>query len=293
MVVRDSGPCIAAGPIAWPPYGPVADQFVWHPELAAPLSPNGIAHPIALVPEIETTELDRFARRYPPLPAWSPRIAAGLGIIHGHLATPSPPTAKIILNSALCGVARRCDPNYVAFDPDNLGEQEANEAFQIAIHALAALITFDGMSWQGEDNCEGQLRRARDNTNILIWRDATRNSREIKRLLGQWMLFPGEHPRLLIIGEGFRSQLDEGLLSGDRRDNVAEAPDNNEELGAAGSLAATHEDVTSSRSHRLVACIRLERISNFYMNYSANDEATRLLALTEQLGRAFDSEGVA
>jgi hypothetical protein len=264
MVVRDSGPCVVAGPIAWPPYGPTSDKFVWHPEVLVPLEPTGIVSPIRLPGEIEATEICRFAKRYPSQPMWSPKVVTGLQAIQDHLANTNPPRARTILNSALSGVAAQCDSEYAPCDPDDLGEPLANDAFQIALHALALLLTFDDLSWQRDENCGGQLRRAADDTNILIWRDPVRHSRQMKRLLGLWMQMPGEHARLLIIGEGFRSQLDDGLLSRDRRDDVAEAPGSDQELGAIGGLAAAHEDVTVSRGSRVVACIGVHTFTSHF-----------------------------
>jgi hypothetical protein len=287
MIVRESGPCVTAGPIFWPPYGPITGQFVWHPGMSVPLRPAGIAHPVLLPKPISEAEVDRFTKRYPRKLDWSPRVETGLNIIRQQISSPIPPNSKVILNSSISGVGVFCDEKYFEFNPDELGTDPTNDSFQVAVHAIATLITINGIGWQRNENNAGQLKRPAENTNILVWRDPNRNSREMKRLLGTWMQTPGEHPKLIVVGEGYRSQLDEGLLVGDRRDNVSEAPPNSEDLGAIGTLAASIDDLTAPSGTREVACVCLHRVSEFYMNYEAANEGTRLAALESRLVNAF------
>lgn len=70
---------------------------------------------------------------------------------------------------------------------------------------------------------------------------------------------------------------------GHPRDNFAAPPEADANLPAAGSLADSPGDITESRARREVTCVRLERITEIYVDYEAGEDAARMAAFIEHL----------
>ncbi|MCU1275275.1 MAG: hypothetical protein JWO48_2706 [Bryobacterales bacterium] len=280
MLTRESAACVVAGAVAWPPYGPTTDAFVWHPDVYFPLNQDGIVSPTAPPRSKCTFELERFIDRFPSEPGWSPRVAAGLASIKQYLNASHSPTAQRVLDSILEGTERTAE-----HDCDLVGDHSVRSAIEESMHALAILVTLEGVDWQRNGNFDGQLQRA-DDTNLLVWRAPTLSGRAMRRALSRWMQLPGEHAHLIVIGEAARGTLAEGTVTVSRRDDLAEPPPSGLAVGADGALAAMAGDITEPRPSRSAACIRLARVADFYMEYAAADEPARLAALIGSLRTA-------
>jgi len=281
-VVRDTRPCVVAGPISWAPYGPTVGAFLWHSEGCLRLEPNGIASPLCVPPKICTYEIHRFTRRFPPDAAWSPRVNEGLDRIRSHLEEAAAPDAERLLKSLLSGVT-----DDSTADPERL--HDLVTPLDTGLYALATLRTIDSMVWQGDIAKEGQLFWPAEETHVLVWRDKVRSGREMRRELEEWSLSPGAHPRLLVVAEGHRTPVIDGPVRGDRRSDVSRSPSGGADLGQPAA-SQDERDFSMPHSQRSVGCVRLEYVSEYYVNHDpdAGVDAGRFAQLVEKLRHGFD-----
>jgi hypothetical protein len=280
VIMRDSGPCMVAGPVAWGPYTPVTTQYIWHTEVCSALGPDGIQPAFAPHSLISGYELHRFTWRHPAIAGWSPRVAGGLARIRQHVESGLSPDAAKILHSFLTGVTNNPPPP----DPDHL--HTATQFLKEAIHSLAVLSTLDGMAWQSDAVQDGQLTWNEPNMHLLVWRDPTRTGRHMIRDLELWIQQPSAHPRLLVVGQG-ASLLTEGVVGGDRRADISEPPAGPDDLSAHGDAASSDRDITLPKAPREAACIHLARVADYYIEFSAEDEAMHLAGLVHTLRDSF------
>jgi len=164
-VVRQTGPCIVGGGVAWAPYTPTADAFIWRASFSSLLDGQGIVAPIKGAGDIAKIEVSRFASRYPPQPEWCPRVSAGMAAIVAHLDSGAEPGGRSLMQSLLHGV-----DSGGAVDPDGLHFDTISFAMRKAIYALATLQTHVDLEWQGEVLEQGQLALS-GSFNVLVWRD--------------------------------------------------------------------------------------------------------------------------
>lgn len=278
-VLRQTSPYAAAGPLAWPPYVPTGERFFWHAGMGARVAAGGFQAPIARPPETVVTELHRFTRRVPVGDHWCPRVKAGLTDIRTHLDTGQLPEAKELLSSLLHGVMGdlACGVDEVANDPNGT-------ALTQALHSLATLISeAERFAWRPVVGQSGQLVLPEVGANILVWRDPAQSGRQITHLLGAWTKEAVEHPPLIVLAAGPHGQVQEGRILGHPRDNFAAPPEADANLPAAGSLADSLGDITESRARREVTCVRLERITELYVDYEPGEDAARMTAFIEHL----------
>ncbi len=279
VVLRLTSPYAAAGSLAWPPYVPTGEKFYWHAGMGAALAADGIQAPVARPPEPVVTELHRFTRRVPVGDDWCPRVKSGLTAIGSHLASGQLPEAKELLSSLLRGVMGdlACGVDEVANDPHGT-------ALTQALQSLATLISeTERFAWRPIAGQSGQLVLPEAGVNVLVWRDPSQSGRQITHLLGAWTKEAIEHPPLIVLAAGPHGQIQEGKILGHPRDNFAAPPEADANLPAAGSLADSPGDITESRARRQVTCVRLERITEIYIDYEAGEDAARMAAFIEHL----------
>jgi len=280
VIIRDSGPCMVAGPVAWGPYTPVASQYIWHTEVCSALGRDGIQPAFAPHAFIPAYELHRFTCRHPALAGWSPRVAGGLVRIRQHLETGLPPRAEGLLRSLLTGVTNDPPPP----DPDHL--HTATLFLKEAIYSLAVLSTLDEMTWQNDTAQDGQLTWNAANMHLLVWRDQTRTGRRMIRDLELWIQQPSPHPRLLVIGQG-ATPLTEGIVGGDRRTDISEPPAGSDDLSSHGDAASSDRDISLPKAPREAACIHLARVADYYIDFDEADEAVQVAGLVHSLRESF------
>lgn len=281
-VLRLTSPYTAGGPLAWPNYGPTAEQFYWHAAMGAPLLATGIGAPILRPPEVDHVELLRFLRRAPVQGSWCPRVATGLAAVRLHLGADQAPRAAELITSLLHGVRKdaRCSP-------DDLAKEPMGAALSQAVHSLATLLTeTSAVGWRGDVGEAGQLVLQGGAANVLVWRDPELSGRRIGHALGAWVKEPEAHPLLVVLATGQYGQVEEGLVQGHPRDNISEGPDAQIPLHVAGALAEHANDITERRQVRTAAVVRLERLIELYVDYEADQDAERMAALIAQLTQA-------
>jgi hypothetical protein len=277
-VVRKTNPCLAAGAVSWPPYGPVTSRFIWHAQLTCEIVNQGLSAPSNDEAIVVAGEVRRFLRRHPPLGTWSPRVTQGRDRLVTHIGAGDKPTPVRILCTLLNGVG----PAPCA-DPDRLNSEPIRTALQAALNGLALLVAAEDLEWQGDSQLDGQLRLKASDTHLLIWRDPVRSGRQITRDLGAWRSRPGKHPKLVVIAAGPHDSPEEGLIRGDRRDDISLSPAPSADIGISGnSLAAAPSDITEPRMRR-VACLRFDRLAATYMDYVAAEDAERLEEMMQQI----------
>ncbi|MET3413797.1 ABC-three component system protein [Methylobacterium sp. 1030] len=245
VLVRGSGPTIAAGPLTFLEPSPVTALDLWNIEYTLPLTEEGLGTRRAIDEIAEAHELERLTRRLPVEPGWNRRLTEGLEAVRHHLAGTAHPLAKSLLSSLLSGTAgTRIDPDALEPHLEILGE---------ALHGLAALAGLAGLDWHGIEEGHGQLRLDGSGTHVLVWRDPRLGGLEMLRCLEAWARASQPHPRLIVVGTGRRQNLPEGPVMGDRRSDVTEPP-------------ADPNDFSLPRTHRAVTCVGLQRVADIYMD---------------------------
>ncbi|MCJ2113449.1 hypothetical protein MKK64_19950 [Methylobacterium sp. E-025] len=260
VLVRGSGPRVAAGPLSFHAPGPATALDLWKIECTVPLTGEGLGTRLDVDEIAEAHELDRLTRRLPLGPGWNARLPKGLEAVRHHLASTAHPVAASLLSSLLSGTAgTRINPDKLEPHLEILGE---------ALHGLAALAGVAGIEWHGAEDRHGQLRLSGSGTHVLVWRDPVRNGQEMLRLLEAWARTPTAHPHLIVVGTGRRQNLPEGPVTGDRRSDLTEPP-------------AEPGDISLPRTQRAVTCVGLQRVADIYMDGSvpAADAAAALLDL--------------
>jgi hypothetical protein len=263
-VVRDTRPQIVGGPIAWSPYVPTGNLFVWHASLCCSLVNAGISAPVTEPPPICQTEVARFLHRHPPLVTWAPRVGQGLKRLAVHLDAGDRPTSERLLRTLLHGVS-----SGTIHDPDRLHVPAVEHSFRNAMFALATISTSKGIVWQSDDDIQGQLRFA-DELTILVWQDAERTQRQILSEIVAWKTIVGYHPPLIVLCDGPHGAPPEGLVKSGRRANFGEPPPGADDLHVGGSLAPIKSDITASQFERSVACVRLDAVNSVYADYDVS-----------------------
>lgn len=286
-VSRKTQPCAVAGQVAWPPYSPTGELFIWHTQMSCSMVAEGIQSPIVPPSPVVTSEVMRFIRRQPARNEWSPRVKLGLAGLMQHLSAGALPGAQRLLCTLLNGVSQD-----ICADPDRLHDAPIEQALRNATHTLAMLKTSDGFGWQGEATRDGQLTLNEHNLHVLVWRDANRTSGQFLRELGAWKTRPGDHPNLVVFCEGPHGCPPEGAVTCERRDDITKGPSPNSNLNVGGNLLETEGDFTQPRGERQVACLRLERVMAVYTDYVPTEEQARLAKLMDQLTSAFGSAAV-
>lgn len=280
-VLRVTTPYVTGGPLAWPDYGPTGEQFFWHVGMGASLGTTGVCLPIKRPRDVENIELARFTRRAPVEATWCPRVAAGLGVIRTHIATDASPRAAELLAGLLHGVCTSAHSS-----PEKVAEEPNGAALTQAIHALATLVTeADIFAWRTGDGHVGQLVLQGHNVNILIWRDPTQSGRQIGHAVGEWT-DGAEHPTLIVLAKGQYGLVEEGAAVRHPRDNIASGPDTGAPLNLGGGLADHANDITERRGFRKAVVVRLDRLTELYVDYEANQDAQRMAQLIEVLTQA-------
>jgi hypothetical protein len=169
-----------------------------------------------------------------------------------------------------------------------LNGEPTRTALEAALNGLALLVTANDIEWQAERQLDGQLRLTATDIHVLIWRDPVRSGRQIARALGAWRLEPGEHPRLVVLAAGPHDCPEEGVIRGDRRDDITQSPAPGADIGVAtSSLAPVASDITQPRATRQVACLRFDRLAVTYMDYVAAEEDNRLTETMLQITALF------
>ncbi len=278
-VLRTTAPYAAGGQLSWGPHPVTGDRFYWQAGMGAPIDGGGFAVPVDRPPTIECTELARFTRRVPAEQAWCPRVGTGLNLIRTHVESGAPPEGEELLTSLLRGVSNdgRCAADQVAREPHG-------SALRQGLHSLATLVSEDAhFGWRTDQGKTGQLTLGQAVANVLVWRDPSLSGLQMKHALGAWAQEPEEHPPLLVLAAGPHGQLPEGTLVGHPRDNIEAAPDSAAALSADGGLADDPTDITQRRALRSVACVSLERVTDLYVNYEADEDAARMAALVDYL----------
>ncbi|MBS0961418.1 ABC-three component system protein [Acetobacter thailandicus] len=282
-VIRYSDAMLSSGAADWGPYGPVDGKFVWHADMLAPVSDEGLAAPVTLPPPPHACEINRFLRRHPGAPNWSPRLRDGTAAITQHLAAGVAPQAKQMLNALLHG------PGNGAADPDALHEIDQQQAAQQGLHALATLTTIDGTLWQASAGQEGQLREETSGRNILVWRDARKTKMQMRAILSNWQQQAGEHPDLIVLAQSQFGDIDEGAVSETRRDDFSAAPTSI--AGVGGGLASEQSDYTAPRGRRRVSVVNLAAVASVYADYERDvDDMPLVRTLRARLAAAFPGE---
>ena len=234
-------------------------------------------------PTIDCAELARFTRRIPAEQAWCPRVGAGLDLIRTHIESGAPPKADELLTSLLRGVSgdARCGADQVAKEPNG-------SALKQSLHSLATLVSENAhFSWRANGGQAGQLVLAGVEANVLVWRDPDLSGLQMKHALGAMDAGTrGTSHRLSCWPQGHMAQLPEGHLTGHPRDNIEAGPDSTAGLDVGGGLADDPTDITQRRTVRSVACVSLQRVTDLYVNYEAEQDAGRMTALVEHLTQA-------
>lgn len=280
-VLRLTTPYVTGGPLAWPDYGPTGEQFFWHVAMGASLDTTGVRLPIERPPDVENIELARFTRRAPIEATWCPRVAAGLDIVRAHIATDTSPKAAELLSGLLYGVHVTADCS-----PEKVGEEPNGAALAQAIHALATLVTeAETFAWRTGEGQAGQLVLQEPGVNILVWRDPIRSGRQIVHAVGEWTDGP-EHPTLIVLAKGHYGQVEEGVAVRHPRDNIASGPDSSAPLNLGGGLAEHASDITERRAIRKAVLVRLDHVTELYVDYDPAQDAERMAQLIERLAQA-------
>jgi hypothetical protein len=286
-VVRYTHGCATAGVIGWSPYDPVNGVLVWRGNMYCPITAEGLAAPIAPAPAAAACEIARFLRRHPPGAGMAPRLAKGISMIDDLLRSAYSPTPDMMLAATLDGVAvesRR--------DPDALADAEVTSALKAGLHAVAAVRSIDGVSWQAGVGLTGQLRIEPQRRHLLIWRSPTESPRSMRRKLANWRLRGGAHPDLVVLGATPMGDLGDGEIVEDRRDDISLSPPAEAALAAGGSLAASSGDITAARALRRVACLGLSHVASVYADYEQAEDDARVAALLASIGGFFqDGDG--
>lgn len=260
VLIRGSGPRVAAGPLSFHEPGPATALDLWRIEYTLPLTEAGLGVRQDVDETAEAHELDRLTRRLPVEPGWNVRLVEGLEAVRRHLAGRAHPLAGDLLSSLLGGtVGTRVDPDKLEPHLEIIGE---------AMHGLAALAGVAGIDWHDAEGRHGQLRLAGSGAHVLIWRDPVRGGQEMLRVLEAWARAPNPHPHLIVVGTGRRQNLPDGPVTGDRRSDLTEPP-------------AEPGDISLPRTQRAVTCIGLQRVADIYMDGSvpAADAVAALLDL--------------
>jgi hypothetical protein len=281
-VLRDTRPGIFAGPIKWPPYGPVVGKFYWHASMGAICDDEGIRAPVSPPLGKPALEFRRFTQRHPSRVDWCPCVSNGLNIVREHLELGNAPNAEKILRHALHGVAADRE-----LDADEM--HSVSDSLRTATYALATLITFDEFGWQTLPGIDGQL--AATNTSLLIWRDPERNAQQMRRGLGEWILRPGPHPKLIVLGEAKYTLFEDGPVKPERRDDISVAPPGDSDFGAVGGLSAEVADISQPHMLRTAVCVRIDHVASFYSDYDEGQFAIRRSALLSKLGLSVMAQG--
>jgi hypothetical protein len=286
-MLRHTKPYVASGTLTWRPYGPTGDLFYWHASMGAALTPDGVAAPLEDPPSTLACEVLRFVRRTEPHAAWGPRVQSGLLELRRHLEADSVPNAVCIATTLLDGVSVPAER-----DPDKLHEAPLQPALRDGLHALATLSSVDNLLWQKEPSQVGQLRCADINVNVLVWRDPQRSGPAMKHALGAWAKTPGEHPPLVVFGQGPLTSPREGVISVHPRDDIEAAPESQADLGLGGSLGIQDTDITEPQARRSVACLHLERLHSLYADHvpgeGAEADQNRIADLKAKLVAVFE-----
>lgn len=264
-VIRNTLPQLVGGPIAWGPYRPTGNLFVWHPNLSCALTRAGIQVPVVVPPPICQTEVVRFLHRHKPETSWSPRVSDGLRKLVTHLEACDRPTSQRLLRTFLQGLESRD-----LHDPDCLHEPVVAHSLRSAIFALAMVATSRDIVWQADDDVAGQLLLRSAELTILVWHDLRKTQRELMAELVRWKMMIGYHPPLVVLCDGPHGPPVEGVVRSSRRANFAEPPGSANELQVGGSLAASITDIATPQFERSVACVRLDTVNAIYSDYDAH-----------------------
>lgn len=264
-VVRNTQPQLVGGPIAWGPYRPTGNLFVWHAHLSCALTSVGISIPVAVPPPICQTEVVRFLHRHKPEKSWSPRVSDGLKKLIRHLEARDRPTSQRLLQTFLQGP----DSGDI-YDPDDLHEPGVVHSLRSAVFALAMITTSQDIAWQADDNLAGQLLLGNAELTILVWHDIRKTQRQLTASLVNWQQMIGYHPPLVALCSGPHGSPMEGVIKGGRRAHFSEPPGPASELNVGGSLAASTTDIATPKFERSVACVRLDTVNAIYSDYDAH-----------------------
>jgi hypothetical protein len=270
-VVRDTGPSVVSGPVVWPPYNPIDGQFLWHTDASVSIAAQGVKKPLREPPSIGGTELRRFSLRYPPKSDWCPRLNTGLEEMRTHVCEMSPvPSGERILSTLLKGVDAE------QADPDALHSAEIVSALKVGLHAMAILKTAPNLTWQANREFEGQLEGP--DKAFLVWRDPEKSPPELLNALRTWKMKLGDHPPLVVFGQGpFGSAMDQ-KIDLRRRDDFPSPPASTDDVSAGGSLQAAPSDITQPKHQRNVVYLKLDHLSEVYLNHDPDNpkDAERL-----------------
>ncbi|MGY2049100.1 ABC-three component system protein [Methylobacterium sp. JK268] len=277
MVIRDSGPCLAAGPLVFRPRTVVTSLDLWRVQTTAPLGADGLLPPRGYDGTICGHELHRLTLRCPGRDEWGAVLRNGLERVRGHLCAAGHPDAASVLASLLGGTSRSpVDADAFHGVMDRLSD---------AMHALATLAALDGLRWHGREGYDGQLSFEEAEAHVLVWNDPQRTGREMIRMLEAWALETGPLRRLVVFGAGCLLPLDEGPVQGDRRTELTAPPPGGDEdwepLAEEGG-----PDISVPRIRRAVACIGLHEVAAVYVDGERPaEEALALLADILRRGR--------
>jgi hypothetical protein len=269
--------------VGWSPYNPVVGVLVWRGNMYCPITSNGLTAPIAPAPAAAACEIARFLRRHPPGADNAPRLAVGISLIDAQLNGAVPPSPDALLKTMLDGVGVG-KPR----DPDDLADAEVTSALKAGLHALAAVRSIDGVSWQNTEELTGQLCVER--RHLLIWRSPTGSPSSMRRELANWRLRGGGHPDLVVLGATPIGELRDGEIYEDRRDDISSAPSPASELSAGGSLAAMASDFTTARPQRRVAGLGLSHVAVVYADFEQGEDEVRVRKLLSSINALFQDK---
>ncbi|TXC74324.1 hypothetical protein FSZ31_06405 [Sphingorhabdus soli] len=256
LVLRDSGPCVVCGDVAWPPYTPISSLVRWRAVNCCPINAGRIETDDTLRMSTCDFELHRFTLRYPQQADFSSSLGSGLQKIRAHLETGNYPSGSLIAGSIISGVDR---------DPDMNGDDffTVANALSEGLNTLAFVADLDGSTWQQDPAEAGQMRRGE--TNVLVWRDPRLSGRAIMRTLQDWALKGAAHPPLQVIARGNPDDVALGPVIPDRKSDISQPP--------------TEEgDWAAARSIRKIRCVPLGTIAAIYADGAATIENVKARA---------------
>lgn len=266
VLVRETDALIAAGPVRWSE-GPLEGRYLWRPGQRRPISQDGrVGTP--RVTSAHGVELCRFARRSQPASgsADDPIVGRGLSRVIRELGADIAPDSATLVSRILDGVAseRRAS----AIHADALHEVEVS--LRSGLRNIGVLMESLSVTWQGDPSLAGQLTESVTRTHLLVWSDPNRHCQEMQRELESWVVAPGTHAPLIVLGAGTGGELSEGIVLPNRHTDIVQAP------------PGEWRDITTPRGLRSVRCIRVGRLENCYIPDGIRDAASAVRELISQ-----------
>ncbi len=279
-VARVTTASVHSGPVGWRPFNVMDENFVWQGKMNARIGATGLALPLKAPAAIAATELLRFLDRFPPDPGFAPRLNDGVQQLAERVESGQRPSAEVVINTVLQGTIGE------RVDPDCLHPPAVQQALKAGLNALATLKSIESIGWEANASQTGQLV-TESGMNVLVWRSPGESGKTMRRRLSVWKLTPQIHPKLVVFGRGPDTELPQGEINDDRRDDFTTAPKSSADLEAAGTLQASNDDFTATRVVRRVAGLPLSQAAALYAEYDAAEDKAKVDALLAAIDGAF------